>query len=129
MKTVYFNEYNVRMGNATYFPLVSGILRAMAEADPRLRDAYRFKPFIFHLDSADNVLARYDEAPDIACFSVAMWNEQLSLHIARTLKERWPDCLIVFGGPQLPHYPDEYFAEHPFIDVGVRVSSPPCQYQ
>ncbi len=120
MKTVYFNEFNVRMGNATYFPLVSGILRAAAESAPRLANAYRFKPFIFHLDSPENVLSRYDEAPDVACFSVAMWNEQLSLHIAQTLKLRWPHCLIVFGGPQLPHYPEEYFAQYPFIDVGVR---------
>lgn len=120
MKTVYFNEFNVRMGNATYFPLVSGILCAAAKSQPRLRDAYRFKPFIFHLDSAENILARYDEAPDVACFSVAMWNEQLSLYLAQTIKERWPDCLIVFGGPQLPHNPEEYFEANPFIDVGVR---------
>ena len=119
-KTVYFNEFNVRMGNATYFPLVSGVLCAAAKSIPRLRDAYSFKPFIFHLDSAENVLARYDEAPDVACFSIAMWNEQLCLHVAETLKKRWPDCLIVFGGPQLPHQPEEYFAAHPFIDVGVR---------
>ena len=120
MKTVYFNEFNVRMGNATYFPLVSGILCAAARSQPKLREAYRFKPFIFHLDSADNVLALYDDPPDVACFSIAMWNEQLSLHVARELKARWPDCLIVFGGPQLPHNPEDYFAQHPFIDVGVR---------
>jgi protein SCO1/2 len=30
-KTVYFNEYNVRMGDVCYLPLVSGLLRAYAE--------------------------------------------------------------------------------------------------
>lgn len=119
-KAVYFNEYNVRMGRATYFPLVSGILRAYAETSPRLKAAYGFKPFIFCLDAADTVLARYDEAPDVVAFSIAMWNERLSLHVAEALKRRWPRCLIVFGGCQLPHHPEDYFARHPFIDVGVR---------
>ena len=119
-KVVYFNEYNVRMDQATYFPLVSGLLRAYAETSPRVKDGYRFKPFIFHLDAADKVLQKYDEAPDVAAFSIAMWNEQLSLHIASEIKRLWPDCLIVFGGCQLPHHPEAYFAEHPFIDVGVR---------
>src|SRR5258708_2105229 len=119
-KVVYFNEYNVRMAQATYFPLVSGILRAYAETAPEVRAGYKFKPFIFHLDSLDNILAQYDEAPDVAAFSIAMWNERLSLRVASEIKKRWPQCLIVFGGCQLPHSPKEYFAEHSFIDVGVR---------
>jgi len=85
-----------------------------------LQAAYRFKPFIFYLDAADTILAQYDEAPDVAAFSISMWNEQLSLHVAREIKSRWPQCVIVFGGCQLPHMPEEYFAQHPFIDVGVR---------
>ena len=119
-KVVYFNEYNVLMGQATYFPLVSGILRAYAQTVPEVKAAYSFKPFIFHLDSLENVLAKYDEAPDVAAFSIAMWNEQLSLRVAEEIKRRWPQCLIVFGGCQLPHNPKEYFVLHPFIDVGVR---------
>ena len=120
MKRVYFNEYNVSMGRATYVPFVSGILRVCAEARPELRRAYRFEPFIFAMDAPDSMLAHYDERADVACFSASMWNEQLSLHVARSLKRRWPDCLVVFGGAQVPHAPEAYFAEHPFIDVAVR---------
>lgn len=43
-KVVYFNEYNVLMGHATYFPLVSGILRAYAEIVPEVKAACTFKP-------------------------------------------------------------------------------------
>jgi putative methyltransferase len=119
-KVVYFNEFNVRMGRATYFPLVSGILRACAEDHPGLKDAYQFKPFLFHMDTIEAILAKYDEAPDLVAFSVSMWNEQLSLAVAERVKRRWPQALIVFGGPQLPHDPRKYFELHSFIDVGVR---------
>lgn len=119
-RIVYLNEFNVRMGRATYLPFVSGILRAYAEADPVLKSAYRFKPFIFYMDTPDAILERYDEPPDVAAFSVAMWNEQLSLHVAQEVKRRWPSCLIVFGGAHVPHHAEEYLATYPFIDIAVR---------
>lgn len=119
-RRVYFNEYNVAMGRTTYLPLVSGLLRAFAETAPNIKAAYDFKPFIFSMDTTDAILVRYDEEPHLAAFSVSMWNEQLSLHVAKKVKERWPDCLIVFGGAQLPHYPEDYFKRYPFIDVGIR---------
>lgn len=117
---VYFNEFNVRMGKMCYLPLVSGLLRVYAETSERVRANYQFMPFIYHLDSVDNVMAQYTDAPDVAAFSVSMWNEQLNLHIAAEVKRRWPACLIVFGGMQVPHDPRAYMRLHTFIDVAVR---------
>lgn len=117
---VYFNEYNVRMGQMSYLPLVSGLLRAAAETSATVRWNYQFKPFIYAVDPAQKILANYDEPPAVAAFSVSMWNEQLSLTIAREIKRKWPDCLIVFGGAQVPHHASLYMAKHPFIDACVR---------
>lgn len=38
--------------------------------------------------------------PDLCAFSVYVWNEQYSLTMARAIREKWPRCRIVFGGPQ-----------------------------
>ena len=120
MLKVYFNEYNIRMGPLSYLPLVSGLLRAHAETSEVIKETYKFKPFIYTLDSVPTILANYDETPAVAAFSLSMWNERLNLAIAREVKARWSDCLIVLGGAQVPHYPTEYMKEHPFIDVCVR---------
>lgn len=119
MKQVVFNEYNIRMEKSAYLPIASGLLRAYAEAQPDLKVNYQFMPFNYHMDSADNIMARYEE-PSVAAFSLSMWNEQLNLRVAAEVKRRWPDCLIVFGGPQVPQYPQDYFRQHPFVDVAVR---------
>ncbi len=118
-RRVYLNEFNIVAGVTTYLPLATGRLRAYAESSEVLREGYDFQPFVFHIDRPETILARY-QAPDLAAFSVSMWNEQLNLSVARQVKERWPDCLIVFGGPQVPHRPADYFAAHPFIDIAVR---------
>ncbi len=47
------------------------------------------------------------QAFDIAGFSHYVWNAQLGRHAATHLKTRQPDCLTVFGGPQLPIHPTQ----------------------
>lgn len=123
-RNVYFNEYNVRMGAFSYLPLVSGLLRAYSETIPAIKENYAFMPFIYYMDEPGAILSQYSVAPDVAAFSSVMWNEQLNYYIARTIKAKHPNCLVVFGGPNVPmppqHNIDEWMLAHPFVDVAVR---------
>lgn len=107
------------MEHSAYLPLVSGLLRANAEQLPAIAQEYEFMPFLFVREAPDAVVARYDK-PAVAAFSTSMWNEQFNLCLAKLIKRRFKDCLIVFGGPQVPHSPEVYFTHHPFVDVAVR---------
>ena len=119
---VFFNEYNLLMGSGgvTYLPLVSGILSANAKKNVKIKNNFKFHKFIFHPETPENIIKNYyKEIPHIAVFSIAMWNEQLCLRVAKILKEKFK-TLIIFGGASCPHQPDEYFKNYPFIDVAIR---------
>jgi len=118
-KRVYLGEFNLLMNGSTYLPLVSGLLRANAEQSDVVQDHFEWAPFLFHNDRLDRLVGQY-ERPAVATFSSLMWNAQLSLRVAEQVKQRHPECLIVFGGANVPHYPEEFLARHPFIDVAVR---------
>lgn len=107
------------MGNVAYLPFVSGLLHAYARISNKINTYYEFAPFLFYRDTPDRILQKYDH-PSVAAFSVSMWNEQLSLCVAEKVKQRYPECLIVFGGPQVPFNPTDYFRQYPFIDISVR---------
>ena len=107
-------------GGVMYLPLVSGILSANAKKNNKINENFKFHKFIFHPDTAENILKNYyKEVPHIAIFSISMWNEQLSLRIAKILKNKF-NTLIIFGGPSCPHYPTEYFKKYPFVDIAIR---------
>ncbi len=106
------------MEGSTYLPFVSGILRAYAEQSEVVRKHYDFAPFLFHTDGLERILAQY-ENPKVAAFSMLMWNARLSLEVARKVKERYPQCLIVMGGAHVPHDGREFLREHSFVDVTV----------
>ena len=119
LKNVVFNEFNIAMGDLCYLPLVSGLLRASAETSEVVKQNYVFAPFLYRINAVDTILSKYD-APNVAAFSLSMWNEQLSLTVAREVKGTWPDCLVVFGGAQVPHHPLEYMAKYEYVDICVR---------
>jgi len=119
---VYFNEYNLLMGSGgvMYLPLVSGILSANAKKIEKIKKNFHFHEFIFKPDIAENIIKKsYTVKPDIAAFSISMWNEQLSLKVAKILKEKY-NTLIIFGGASCPHEPTEYFQKNKFIDIAIR---------
>jgi radical SAM superfamily enzyme YgiQ (UPF0313 family) len=60
------------------------------------------------------------EGADLVGFSAYVWNVQLSLAIAREVKRRRPETLVVFGGPQVPDLPPRahaFLCENPHVDV------------
>lgn len=114
---VYFHEFNIPTDNTIYFPYSSGLLRAYCDRFEYIKENFEFMPFLFMREPIDKIMNQYD-SPDIACFSSSIWNHQLNLKIAQIIKEKYPKCLIVFGGPQVPITP--FIGEtHPFIDVAI----------
>ncbi len=111
-RKVYFFESNVPMDKVIYLPLVSGILQSYAQTFPALDEAYEFMPYIFMRDTPANMIKDVQD-PFMMCFSVCIWNHQLSLEVARLVKLMWPQCIIVFGGPQV--LKDDQ-TRYPFID-------------
>ena len=118
-KRVYLNEFNVLLSNTAYLPLASGLIQAYAQSKPEIKEHYEFMPIVYKRDLPRNIMPLYDD-PSVAAFSVCSWNEQLCLQVARKVKELFPECLIVFGGPQVPFDAEQYFNEHDFLDVAVR---------
>ncbi|HXE71503.1 MAG TPA: cobalamin-dependent protein [Candidatus Nitrosotenuis sp.] len=101
-----------------YVPYVYGVLRACAEQFEELRTNYQFLDPLWRLEELDAMVERLAGA-DVVGFSVYVWNERNSHRLARALKERNPGCLVVFGGPQVPNRPCDYFAAHPWVDLCV----------
>lgn len=118
-KKVYLNEYNILLDNTAYLPYSTALLQAYAQKQPQLKKNYEFMPIIYARQAVDEIVKAYDN-PQVAAFSVSLWNEQLSLSVAETIKAKFPECLVVFGGASVPFFPEDYFSRHKFIDVAIR---------
>ncbi|MBQ8575883.1 MAG: radical SAM protein [Clostridia bacterium] len=117
MKNVYFVQTNSVFGSgvrSAYLPYSIGTIAAYAWADERIKNEYCLKKFIFMRDDVDTIVDGMDE-PYFVGLSCYVWSMEFNKALARKIKEKYPDCLIVMGGHSIS--PDaKEMKEYPYID-------------
>ncbi len=71
-----------------------------------------------HIQHAYSTLLKKDA--DMYCFSVYIWNVEITLKVAQMLKKAKPDVIITFGGPECSYCPKELFKKYDFLDYVLR---------
>lgn len=108
---------NTFSGN-NYLPYTAGLLQSYAQKMSKVRDRLNFTSMIYKRGDVRDIIDRI-KGCDIVGFSVYMWNIKYSLTIASGLKKINPECLIVFGGPQVPDKAYNFLNENKFVDIAV----------
>jgi radical SAM superfamily enzyme YgiQ (UPF0313 family) len=98
------------------FPYSVGMLQAYAQAHVSAPDAFTFLEPL-HVPLPVHEAVERLKGADVVGFSTYVWNIELSLEIARRLKEVRPATLVVFGGPQVPDRAEAFLRANPAIDV------------
>lgn len=111
-------QINNSFSGQSYFPYSVGILQAYAQKHLVHLQNYQFLSPVFKRISVEEAVERLLPA-DVVGFSSYVWNAQLSLRIAKRLKEEKPETLIVFGGPHVPNDAGQFLLDNPFVDVAV----------
>lgn len=118
MKNIYFVQVDVAATSGTqnaYLPYTAGILVASAFKSETVKNNCTFKEFIFLREDIDTVVSRMDN-PAFVGFSCYCWSTEYNKLLAAAVKEKYPDCLIVFGGHDIPDSFD-MLCDYPYIDV------------
>jgi radical SAM superfamily enzyme YgiQ (UPF0313 family) len=118
MNVVFFQcqeDYNGNM----YLPYSSGILWAYVSQFEEIKTNYNLIDIYFEkIDPNLYIEKLKDKKPDIALFSNYGWNTLYHLSIAKLIKENYPDCKIIIGGPNAQQQKD-YLQIHTYVDISV----------
>jgi len=101
--------------SAVYLPYAVGAIAAYSFSKEDIKKNYNLCDFIFTKMPIDMALETI-ENPYIIGFSNYMWSVEYNLALAEAIKKKWPQCIIAFGGVQVPD-DTEYLEEYPFIDL------------
>src|SRR3989338_7807087 len=92
-----FVQINNSFSEQCYLPLSVGMLQAYAQKHLVYSGDYEFLPPIYKLMRIEEASEFLSDA-DIVGFSTYIWNFENSLAIARELKRKKPETVIIFGG-------------------------------
>lgn len=126
MRNVYLYAPNFISGigsvTTIWLPYAVGAIWSYAITNSRVKDNYHLAGFGILRDPIDQVVNSLDN-PSICAFSNYVWNEQYNLHLSRAIKQRYPECTIIFGGPSIPNGEADHRAwraENHWIDITIR---------
>lgn len=116
MKNLYLAQVNYKYGNNVFLPYSVGRLWAAAKQFPIVKDNYVLKELLFLREDIFTVVDRMEE-PYVLGISCYIWNWAYSMALAVAVKEKYPQCFVVIGGPQIPDDPSSVLRDYPSVDV------------
>ncbi len=98
-------QLNTSFSNQYYFPLASGMLQAYAKKYFSFPQSLEFREMIYKFPKSrkelDEICERLSDC-DLIMVGNYVWGEQHSIALASGYKQRNPNGIVVFGGPQVP---------------------------
>lgn len=114
-KKFYFIQPNTLLGNSIYYPYAVGVLSSYALQFEDVKEKYELAGIIFKEDTEEQVMSSIVD-PAIVGFSNYFWNYEYNLAQAKNIKEKYPECVIIFGGHQVARDSD-FLHKYSFIDI------------
>jgi len=115
---IYLVQVNNRFGDNVFLPYSVGLVQSYCQSIPRIDDSFSFGEFVYLRDDPEETALGFDD-PKIVGISCYIWNWEWSKALARSVKQRHPDCIVVLGGPQVPTRSENFFQQHPYADLLV----------
>jgi putative methyltransferase len=115
-KEVQLYEFGPLIDKSVYFPIATGTLISNAKNSDLITNTYQFneiefikQDFSYFVDKLVN--------PFLVGFSASLWNDRYNLDLAKEIKNKFPNVIIVFGGYNIEINNITYLEKYDFIDV------------
>ncbi len=112
------SQFNYKYGDQIHFPYSIASLVSYIKSKEQLASDFKFeKTFVFR-NNVDDYIKQCKDTDILLC-SCYVWNWEITTHLASEVKKINPNCLIIFGGPQIPEFSQGFFTIYPFVDILV----------
>ena len=114
-KNIYLIQPTYMNASVVHFPYAIGALASYAWSFEDIRNTCDLKGIFFLREKLSDIVGAL-ENPFLIGFSNYLWNFEFNKALAQEIKAAYPECVIVFGGPQISEDAD-LLNEYPFIDI------------
>tara|TARA_Y100000114_G_C11760236_1_gene329133 strand:- start:332 stop:2197 length:1866 start_codon:yes stop_codon:yes gene_type:complete len=120
---VYLCQFNIETPPESdhefiYFPYSVGLIWTYATTNKDISNSFTLKEFLIRKEPIDEIVESL-ENPSVMGFSSYVWNHRYNLLLAKAVKNKFPDCRIIFGGPSVPYQDKKFLLENNFIDFVI----------
>ena len=111
------NCYGIQLSNwhpSATLPQALGTIWGYAMLDTQLHN-FNLRQVFWENEDAETIINEIVN-PDILICSCYVWNWPTTYEVIKQIKNKFPNCLIIIGGPE-PKYSVEWMQQHTDIDI------------
>lgn len=112
-----------RFANEVWLPVLWAQAKTYYERNGQCIDSWNWAPCTADIYSNDLEKVKITLGhikPDVFAVSLYVWNCNIGHEIAQWVKQQWPKCIVVTGGPhQYFKYDNDWFVKYPYIDASL----------
>ena len=97
MKNIYMVQVGFSFDKSVYLPYSVATIISYCKSIPEINEQYHFPKPIYKRDKIADIVSSLD-SPYMVGFSCYLWNTNFNMTLAKAIKEKYPECIIVFGG-------------------------------
>ncbi len=115
MKNIYMVQVGFSFDNSVYLPYSVASIIAFCKSVPQIKSEFNFIKPIYKREKIAEIVESLKN-PYLMGFSCYLWNTEFNKALAKAVKEKYPDCIIVFGGHNTPD-DGSMLKTEPYIDI------------
>lgn len=89
-----------------------------AQKDPEIKANWQVSDVLIYKENPEKYVTSMDN-PSVVALSCYVWNWKYNITLAQKIKERFPNCKIIIGGPSVDKRNHRFFEDYPWVDVAV----------
>lgn len=106
-------------GPNKFLPLAISYQWLSAAQNPEVSAQWQVRDVLIEKLPIDTWLDNIDATPNLVAMSCYVWNWEYTRALAEAIKTRWPNCIVVLGGPQVSKHDVDFIRNNSWADVAV----------
>ena len=127
MKNLYLFEINDVLADQAKLPYSTGLIWSYCLQNSDINKNYKLDGWYYYREDIDKIFNQIQD-PSVIGFNTFVWNWHFNNRLAKKFKQKYPNCLIVYGGwqPPIADRSQDFFQEHPYVDIIVHGEGEEC---
>lgn len=119
MKHLALVQVNDRYGPNRFLPLAISYHWLSARQDAWVRNNCDLVDVLIEKEPPQDWIRSLSHPLDYLIMSCYVWNWQYNQSLAMAVKQQWPHCRVIIGGPQVPDSDPEFVRRNTWCDIAI----------